>query len=63
MTGIEYSDKSPVPWEYLKELRALAEARKEPLWIAVGAFAYGFAMGKRAERARRKAKEARHESV
>lgn len=32
-------------------------------WIALGCYVYGVMAGKRAERARRKAKEARHESV
>ena len=32
-------------------------------WIALGCYVYGVMAGKRAERAQRKAKEARHESV
>ncbi len=54
MTGVEYANKAFVPWAYLEELKALVKTRKEPYWVAVGAFVYGVAMGKRAERARRK---------
>ncbi|WP_157092470.1 hypothetical protein [Selenomonas sp. oral taxon 126] len=54
MTAITYSNLAPVPSAHMEELSALAKDRKEPLWVAVGAFAYGVMIGKRMERARRK---------
>ena len=47
-----------VPFDYIEELKEIVKERKEPLWLAAGAFAYGVAMGKREERARRKRKAA-----
>ena len=54
-----------VPFDYIEELKEIVKERKEPLWLAAGAFAYGLACyhygvmaGKRAERARRKGKAA-----
>ena len=47
-----------VPFDYIEELKEIVKERKEPLWLAAGAFAYGVAMGKREERARRKGKAA-----
>ena len=57
MTAITYADLSRVPWSHVEELNALAKERKDPFWVAVGAFTYGVIMGKRMERARRKRKQ------
>lgn len=76
MTIEQIVARAPVPWDALNEIDNIMADRIRAIdrlpvknmnsyfhWIALGCYVYGVMAGKRVERARRKAKEARHESV
>ena len=76
MTIEQIVARAPVPWDALNEIDNIMTDRIRAIdrlpvknmnsyfrWIALGCYVYGVMADKRAERARRKAKEARHESV
>ena len=54
MAAVKFANRSRLPYDHMDEIDALVKDRKEPLWVAIGAFTYGVMIGKRMERARRK---------